>query len=138
MAVINASTLVPVITNFAVVDTTVGCDYCPNTGRVFAAASPGNLVYVINPSSPNLATTVTLSTSVYQPIWNPCTSRIEVLAASGANVITMHYIDPVALTVISSVVIAPTLHQFNPSLLWYDSNNSRVWCGTRTALLKFT
>ncbi len=138
MAVINAATFVPVVTNFAVASTTPDCAYCPDTGRVFVAASPGNTVYVINPSSPDLATTITLSNNVYTPIWNPCTLRIEVLAASGANVITMHYIDPVALTVISSVVIAPTLHQFNPSLLWYDSNNARVWCGTRTALLKFT
>ncbi len=138
MAVINSATLVPVITNFGIVTPTADCCYCPDTSRVFVAGSPGSTVYVINPSSPDLATTITLSNNVYTPIWNPCTSRIEVLAASGANVITMHYVDPVALTVISSVLIAPTLHQFNPSLLWYDSLHARVWLGTRTALLKFT
>jgi hypothetical protein len=138
MARIDAVTLVPVVTDFGTPDTTSDCCYCPDTNRIFVAAAPGSTVYVINPSTPDLATTVALTASTYTPIWNPCTSRIEVLCASGANVITMHYINPNTLVVTGSVLIAPTLHQFNPSLLWYDSVNARVWCGTRTALLKFT
>jgi len=138
MAVIDAGTFVPTITNFGSTDLTTGIGYCPDTSRIFVAQNPGNKVYVVNPSIPNLATSITLSSSVYSAIFNPCTHRMEVLAANGSNVITMHYIDPVALTVINSIVIAPTLHQFNPSLLWYDSINARVWLGTRTALLKFT
>ncbi len=141
MARIDAVTLVPVVTNFGVTDATADCCYCPDTNRIFLAKTPGgtgSTVFVINPATPDLATTIALTANTYTPIWNPCTSRIEVLCASGANVITMHYINPNTLAVTGSVVIAPTLHQFNPSLLWYDSLNARVWCGTRTALLKFT
>jgi len=137
MALINAATFVPAITNFSTVDSTVGVGYCPDTNRVYAAYSPGNKVYLVNPTSPNLSTFITLSTDVYSAVFNSCTHRMQVLAANAPKVITMHYINPASLTVVS-VPVAPVMHQFNPSLIWYDSVNARVWVGTKTALLKFT
>lgn len=116
---------------------TFGAVYCANNDRVYAPSAPGTKVFVINPSSVNGGTSIVVANQPIGGIYNSCTNRVQILGVSGGNAFC-DYINPAtsAVTHVGTIITYPFF--VDPTNMFFDEDNARVWFGSKTALLKFT
>lgn len=117
---------------------TFGAVYSPQDNRVYAPSAPGTKCFVINPSSPDGTNFITVAAQPIGGVYNSCTNRVQILIVS-AGFVVCDYINPDTNVVTAHVVTGNTYPAFvDPANMVFDSDNARVWFGSKTALLKFT